>query len=266
MDILEKIVAYKKEETNKRKEAFTIEKLEASPLFKRETHSLKKHLVNTPFGIIAEFKRRSPSKGLINGNAAPEIVTKAYAQAGVSAVSVLTDEHFFGGAQADLNATRAVIDIPILRKDFTLEEYHILEAKSMGADAILLIAAALSSKILKSLAVFAKSLGLEVLMEVHNTTELHSCFNEFVDVVGINNRNLKTFEVSIETSVKVQEEIPKEQVKISESGISNIENIHYLKNFGFNGFLIGENFMKTENPGEACKQFLATLETTKSNT
>ncbi|UZR92716.1 indole-3-glycerol phosphate synthase TrpC [Chondrinema litorale] len=259
MDILEKIVAHKIEETRARKEAVSVKELETSALFPRETFSLKKHLTNTPFGIIAEFKRRSPSKGLINGTATPEEVTKAYAAAGVSAVSVLTDNEFFGGSTADLMAVRKGINIPVLRKDFTTEEYHIIEAKSIGADAVLLIAAALEVDTLKNLAKLAKSLNLEVLLEVHNVEELHDYYNEFVDVVGINNRNLKTFEVSIETSVKVQEEIPAGQVKISESGISAVENIHYLKKYGFNGFLIGENFMKTANPGEACKLFFEEL-------
>ena len=259
MDILEKIVAHKIEETRAQKEVVTVKYLETSALFSRETFSLKKHLASTPFGIIAEFKRRSPSKGLINGNAKPEEVTKAYAAAGVSAVSVLTDKEFFGGSKADLEAVRKGINIPILRKDFTTEEYHIIEAKSIGADVVLLIAAALEVNTLKNLAKLAKSLNLEVLLEVHNVEELHDYYNEFVDVVGINNRNLKTFEVSIETSVKVQEEIPEGQVKISESGISAVENIHYLKKYGFNGFLIGENFMKTENPGEACKLFFEKL-------
>jgi indole-3-glycerol phosphate synthase len=259
VDILEKIIAHKQEETQKRKAAISVQQLEAAPLFSRETLSLKQHLTNSPFGIIAEFKRRSPSKGLINGTAAPAEVTAAYQAAGVSAVSVLTDEQFFGGTIADIEAARSAVSIPVLRKDFTLEKYHILEAKSMGADAILLIAAALKPDTLKELAAFAKSLGLEVLLEVHNLTELHGHYNQFVDVLGINNRNLKTFEVSLETSVKIQEEIPAGQVKISESGISDVENIHYLKQFGFNGFLIGENFMKTDNPGEACKQFFAAL-------
>ena len=259
MDILEKIIAHKEEETQKRKAAISVKALEAAPLFNRETFSLKKHLTDSSFGIIAEFKRQSPSKGIINGTAQPEEVTKAYEAAGVSAVSVLTDEQFFGGSKADIEAARKAINIPILRKDFTLEKYHILEAKSMGADAILLIAAAMKPNTLKDLAEFAKSLGLEVLLEVHNLAELHGHYNQYVDVLGINNRNLKTFEVSLETSVKIQEEIPANQVKISESGISSIENIRYLKQFGFDGFLIGENFMKTQNPGEACKAFLEEL-------
>lgn len=259
MDILEKIITHKEAETKKRKAAISVQQLEAAPLFKRETLSLKKHLVESPFGIIAEFKRRSPSKGLINGTAKPAEVTQGYEAAGVSAVSVLTDEQFFGGTKADIEAVRGAVNIPILRKDFTLEKYHIIEAKSMGADAILLIAAAMKPNTLKGLAEFAKSVGLEVLLEVHNLAELHGHYNQYVDVLGINNRNLKTFEVSLETSVKIQEEIPSDQVKISESGISSIENIRYLKQFGFDGFLIGENFMKTENPDEACKAFLKDL-------
>jgi len=259
VDILEKIIAYKHHETQKRKEEVSIQKLETSSLFGSATFSLKEQLTNSPFGIIAEFKRRSPSKGLINGKAKPAEVAKGYQAAGVSAMSVLTDKEFFGGTQADLEAAKESLAIPILRKDFTLEEYHIIEAKSMGADAVLLIAAAMEPKKLKELAAFAQSLNLEVLLEVHSLEELHDYYNEYVGVLGINNRNLKTFEVSLETSVKIQAEIPKGQVKISESGISSIENIQYLKQFGFDGFLIGENFMKTDDPGEACKKFLTSL-------
>lgn len=207
-------------------------------------------------GIIAEFKRRSPSKGVINANASLEETTQGYVQAGASALSVLTDSEFFGGSNEDLSAARSVNACPILRKDFTIGEYQITEAKSIGADAILLIAAVLDPTTSKRLAAFAHSLGLEVLLEVHNESELLASLECGADLVGVNNRDLKTFQVSTEVSKKLAPLIPDDVVKVSESGISNPETIRDLSTYGYRGFLIGENFMKTPSPQMAAAEFI----------
>ena len=216
-------------------------------------------LDDTRTGIIAEFKRRSPSKGIINGNANVVEITKAYTKHGASALSVLTDEFFFGGSPDDLKNAR-VNEIPILRKDFVIDEYQISEAKSMGADVILLIAACLTAKQVKTLAKFAKSLQLEVLLEIHAEDELDHVCDE-TEIVGINNRDLKTFTVDIERSLKMARKIPTDKIKVAESGISSVENILLFKQNGFSGFLIGENFMKAEDPAIAFASFVNKLKT-----
>lgn len=260
MDILEKIIAHKQKEVENRKSLFPEKLLEQSLYFEGQTVSLKKYLLREDkSGIIAEFKRKSPSKGVINAHAKVEKTTIGYMQAGASALSVLTDSEFFGGSSEDLSTARKFNFCPVLRKDFIISEYQIVEAKSIGADAILLIAAALTPDRLKELAGFAKKLGLEVLMEVHNEQELHSCVNEHLDVVGVNNRNLKTFETSIETSKALASLIPDEFVKISESGINDPETILDLRTHGFKGFLVGETFMKTARPENTAKEFIKRL-------
>ncbi|MEH0158668.1 indole-3-glycerol phosphate synthase TrpC [Limibacter armeniacum] len=260
MTILDKIIEHKIKEVATRKEYLPISKLEQRPLFDIAPLSAKAWVTSpNRSGIIAEFKRKSPSKGLINGNVKVSDVTSAYVEAGASAISVLTDEEFFGGSVDDLLASRGVHRAPLLRKDFVVDEYQLIEAKSIGADLVLLIAACLEPKKLKELAMTAKNLGLEVLMEVHNEDELKGHLNEHLDLVGVNNRNLKTFEVSVETSKRLSSLIPNEFLKISESGISDPSTIRELKDFGFDGFLIGENFMKTEDPGKACKEFIEAI-------
>jgi indole-3-glycerol phosphate synthase len=257
MNILEKIVARKKEEVASAKAKKTIEDLERVVGFNRETYSLKDFLTDPlKSGIIAEFKRKSPSKGIINDKVSVEEVTKGYAAAGASALSVLTDHDFFMGHDDDLIAARAVNQIPVLRKDFMVDEYQIIEAKALGADIILLIAACLTPDEILSFSKLAKSLGLSILLEVHNREELDRSLNPYLDVIGVNNRNLKDFTVSIDTSLSLAEIIPAEFLKISESAISNPETIKMLKKVGFNGFLIGENFMKTDNPGKAMEDFV----------
>jgi indole-3-glycerol phosphate synthase len=254
MNILEKIIAHKKEEIVKRKSQRSIGELKASTYYSRKTFSLKQFLLDeNKTSIIAEFKRKSPSKGVINGNADVVKVTKAYTEYGASCLSVLTDEEFFGGKDIDLLAAR-VNNIPILRKDFIIDEYQIVEAKSIGADVILLIAACMTPERARELAIFAKSLQLEVLLEIHDDNELQHICDE-VHLVGINNRNLKTFKVDINTSIDLGRKIPKDKIKIAESGISDFETINLLKEHGFKGFLIGENFMKMPDPGLAFKQF-----------
>lgn len=262
MNILDTIIAYKKVEVIKRKAVRPVAELEKAAAFLRTTLSLKSSLLDDrKTGIIAEYKRKSPSKGIINDKADVVAVTTAYTKNGASGLSVLTDEKFFGGSTYDLMKAR-VNQIPILRKDFIVEEYQIAEARAMGADVILLIAACLTPGQVKQLAAFAKSLDMEVLLELHAEEELeHICSD--TEIIGINNRNLKTFDVDIERSLRMAEQIPANKIKVAESGISSIENINLFKQHGFRGFLIGENFMKEENPGEAFREFTIKLNTKK---
>jgi len=264
MDILEEIIAHKHKEVEEKKSLFPTKLLERSLYFKGQSVSLKKYLLREDkSGIIAEIKRQSPSKGVINAHVDVERIAIGYMQAGASALSILTDQKYFGGSNDDLTKARKFNFCPILRKDFIIDEYQIVEAKSIGADAILLIAAALDPDKIKSLAQFARSLDLEVLMEVHNKKELESSINDYLDIVGVNNRDLKTFEVDINTSISLASHIPSEFVKISESGISNPESIQTLKSFGYEGFLIGERFMQSGRPERSCKRFIEALNQAK---
>ena len=260
MTILDKIVANKRKEIARAKKRITYVQLEESELFNRECYLLKDFLLLPErTGIIAEFKRKSPSKGIINDQVSVEAVTIGYAAAGASALSVLTDRDFFMGNKADLMAARRANTIPVLRKDFMIDEYQVIEAKSWGADIVLLIAAILTPTEIQTLASLAKSLGLSVLLEVHNLEELERSINPNLDAIGVNNRNLADFTVSVETSYKLAPHIPAEFLKVSESAISNPETIKQLKQVGFNGFLIGENFMKQADPGKAMEQFVLEL-------
>ncbi len=261
MNILDRIIADKYKEVEIKKELIPLEQLERSVLFERQTISLSKKL-QTSSGIIAEHKRRSPSRSVINQSLNVQEVVKGYEEAGASGISVLTDGKYFGGSLEDLIYTRASVDIPILRKEFIIDEYQIYEAKAFGADAILLIAAVLNEKQLTYLADSAKRLGLDVLLEIHNEEELNKSIEVNTDMIGVNNRNLKTFEVDIANSKRLSELIPSNFVKVSESGISSTKAIADLKNYGFKGFLIGENFMKTDNPGKAAKEFIGQLKST----
>lgn len=259
MDILTKIVNDKRIEINLRKHLIPISQLESSILFERETVSLAKKLRNSDTGIIAEHKRRSPSKLVINNSLNVFDVAKGYEKAGVCGMSVLTDGKYFGGSLDDLLTARACCNLPLLRKEFIIDEYQILEAKAHGADVILLIGAILTKDAIKQFSELAKSLNLEVLLEVHNAQELNKCLMPSLDMLGVNNRNLKTFEVSLETSKTLSELIPVDFVKVSESGISSVNAIKELQPYGYKGFLIGENFMKTDNPGESAKLFIDEL-------
>lgn len=260
MSILDTIVAQKRKEIELAKQQVSVATLENSEFFGRETLSFKDFLLaDDRTGIVAEFKRRSPSKGIINDKVTVEEVTTAYAAAGASAISVLTDEQFFMGSKADLVGARRVNTVPLLRKDFMIDEYQVLEAKAWGADIILLIAAILTPAEIDQLATHAKSLGLNVLLEVHNLEELERSINPKLDAIGVNNRNLADFTVSVETSYKLAEHIPAGFMKISESAISNPETIKQLKKAGFNGFLIGESFMKQVDPGAAIRGFVKEL-------
>jgi indole-3-glycerol phosphate synthase len=257
MNILDQIIAHKRTEVAERKSLYPVKLLESSIYFQTPPVSLKKYLLRPDkSGIIAEIKRKSPSKGTINRYVSVERTSIGYMQAGASALSVLTDAHFFGGKNEDLTTARKFNFCPILRKDFTVDEYQIIEAKSIGADAILLIAAVLEPKEVEQLAKTAHSLGLEVLLEVHNREELEASLSPHVDVVGVNNRNLKDFHVSVDTSLQLAEAIPGDFLKVSESGISQAQTIRRLKQAGYQGFLIGETFMKHSRPEKACADFI----------
>lgn len=259
MTILDKIIAHKRQEIAALKSQVSISSLEGQ-IKANVTVPQLRDFITMPGknGIIAEFKRQSPSKGLINGHAQPADVASYYEQAGVSAMSVLTDQNFFGGTVDDLQQARSVTHIPILRKDFTVDEYQIVEARAIGASAILLIATCLTKEEIQRFSKLAVDLGLDVLFEVHNREELDKYCDE-IGVVGVNNRNLKTFEVNLQNSIELLQHFPKGVKKVAESGISNIATIEMLRKEGFDGFLIGENFMKTQNPGKACIDFCKKL-------
>ncbi|MBL7703243.1 MAG: indole-3-glycerol phosphate synthase TrpC [Ferruginibacter sp.] len=258
MNILDKIVEHKKGEVAQCKAIIPAEHLMQQPNFIRPAFSLKQFLLDeTKTGIIAEFKRQSPSKGVINDKADVTEVAKAYTANGASCLSVLTDSNFFGGSANDLHKAR-VNEIPILRKDFIIDEYQLVEARAIGADVILLIAACLTPDRVQELAFFAKRLQLEVLLEIHNENELQHICDE-TDIVGVNNRDLKTFTVDINRSIELSEKIPADKIKVAESGIDGIEAIKKFKDAGFKGFLIGEKFMKEPDPGIAFKQFVQQL-------
>jgi len=260
MNILDHIVADKRKEVILKKGLIPVSQLENSILFDRTTISLTNALRNNTTGIIAEHKRRSPSKSIINQSLNVQDVAKGYENAGVCGMSVLTDGKYFGGSLDDVLIARASCNLPILRKEFIIDEYQLLEAKAHGADVILLIAAILTKEEIKQFSEFAKSLQLDVLLEVHNEVELQKSILPSIDMIGVNNRNLKTFEVNLTTSKELSQHIPDDFVKVSESGISSISAIKELRPYGYQGFLIGENFMKTENAGESAAQFIKYLE------
>lgn len=261
-DILEEIIAHKRIEIAAQEQNVPISFLE-DLLEKNDdmakVHSMKASLAASATGIIAEFKRRSPSKDWINRNADAKVIPASYQQAGASALSILTDEHFFGGGLRDIRAARPTVSLPILRKDFIISRYQLLQAKAAQADAVLLIAAALSKEECNALACEAHKLRLEVLLEMHHEGEL-DYVNEYVDMAGINNRNLGTFHTDVENSFRMAEKLPADILKVSESGISNPQTVKLLRQEGFIGFLIGETFMKTANPGNTLSTFIKELE------
>lgn len=262
--ILDKIVKHKLTEIAEARSKVTISRLEEEEAFHRECYSLREFILAPErTGIIAEFKRASPSKGIINDQVSAAEVTKGYADAGASALSVLTDSNFFGGRISDLVQARSVNTIPVLRKEFILDEYQIIEAKAIGADIILLIAAILKPEEITRFAHVAKNLGLSVLLEVHNQQELERSLCDDLDAVGVNNRNLADFSVSLQHSYNLVNLIPDQFLKISESGISNPQTINELQQAGFNGFLIGENFMREADPGKAMLEFATQVKALK---
>lgn len=260
MNILDKIISHKKQEVAQLKLEVSIRKLIGSPNFNRSTNSLKAALTAADSnGIIAEFKRRSPSKGIINDKVLVGEVAEGYLKANVAGLSILTDTEFFGGSMVDLIHARVINESkPILRKDFIVDGFQIVEAKAIGADAILLIAACLTKEEIKNYGKLAEDLGLEVLYEIHSEAELDKIELDG-KIIGINNRNLKTFQVDLENAVSLAEKIPNTCIKVSESGISDPKIIMGLRELGFQGFLIGENFMKSEDPGFTCQQFINQL-------
>ena len=267
MNILDKIIAHKRKEVADRKALFPIKLLEQSAFFEGKTVSMSQYIRRPDkSGIIAEIKRKSPSKGAINQFVDVESISIGYMQAGASGLSILTDKEFFGGKNEDLTIARRFNFCPILRKDFVIDEYQIVEAKSIGADTILLIAAALTPGEVSSFGKLAQSLGMEVLLEVHNLEELQRGVGEHINLLGVNNRDLKTFETSVEVSKQLAPHIPGDFVKVSESGISEPEVIADLKTHGYEGFLIGENFMKSARPGKSAQRFISKLKAISPNT
>ena len=266
MNTLKTIIEHKKKEVQEKKDLYPVKLLERSIYYNSPCVSLKKYLLRDDLaGIIAEFKRKSPSKGFINKYADIEKTTIGYMQAGASALSVLTDANFFGGKNEDLTLARKFNFCPILRKDFTVDEYQVIEAKSIGADAILLIATVFDKEQIKNLSRLAISLGMEVLLEIHGEDELDKAIPE-IQLIGINNRNLKTMEISLQTSFDMLSKLPHDVVKISESGIGNAQQFVQLKEAGFNAFLMGEYFMKHSRPEEACMKFIKEIKATQKQT
>ena len=258
-DILSEIIANKRFEVDLQKQAISIEQLQEGISEVPTSRSMKQALASSASGIIAEFKRRSPSKGWIKEEACPEEIVPSYAVAGASALSILTDEKFFGGSLKDIRTARPLVEIPILRKDFIIDEYQLYQAKIVGADAVLLIAAALEPEKCNELAEKAHELGLEVLLEIHSSEEL-IYIDKKIDMVGINNRNLGTFFTDVENSFRLAGQLPQDAVLVSESGISDPEIVNRLRTAGFRGFLIGETFMKTQQPGETLQNFLQAIQ------
>ena len=275
-DILSEIIAHKRIEIAQQKQAVSLNQLQeqAAAMLHEDTaahaagtlqrRSMKQSLASSPSGIIAEFKRRSPSKGWIKETAQAELIPPAYEAAGASALSILTDEKFFGGTLRDIRTVRPLVNIPILRKDFIIDEYQLLQARIVGADAILLIAACLTPDECRTLTLQAHELGLEVLLEVHSPSELSYIYKE-TDMVGVNNRHLGSFVTDVENSFHIAEELKQTvaginfetpPLLVSESGISSPETIRQLRSAGFRGFLMGETFMRTENPGNTLKELI----------
>lgn len=257
-DILSEIIANKRFEVDLQKQTISMEQLQEGICDAPASRSMKQALASSASGIIAEFKRRSPSKGWIKQEALPEEIIPSYVEAGATALSILTDEKFFGGSLKDIRTARPLVEIPILRKDFIIDEYQLYQAKIVGADAVLLIAAALERERCNELAEQAHELGLEVLLEIHSSDEL-AYIDKKIDMVGINNRNLGTFFTDVENSFRLAGQLPQDAVLVSESGISDPEIVKRLRLAGFRGFLIGETFMKTQQPGETLQNFLQAI-------
>jgi indole-3-glycerol phosphate synthase len=269
-DILEEIVTRKRVDLTLQKEAVSLHQMRrlAESRMQQEADqrrqsgqsrlSMRQALAASPTGIISEFKRRSPSKGWIKQEADPTVIPPSYEAAGASALSILTDEPFFGGTLHDIQLVRPLVGIPILRKDFVIDPYQVYQARAVGANAVLLIAACLQESQARDLTALAHELELEVLLEVHNANEL-SYVQTDTDMVGVNNRHLGTFHTDVENSFQLAGLLPKDKLLVSESGISNPQTVHRLREAGFRGFLIGECFMKTANPGHSLETFIHQL-------
>ena len=260
MKILDKIIHDKKIEIKTLSDIVPVSDLEKQKDFTKKCKSLKESIKKSKSGIICEFKRKSPSNGNINYTSNISDVIKGYEKAGAVGVSILTNKKYFDGSISDINDVKTSIEIPILRKEFVISEYQIIEAKSIGSDSILLIASILSKEQIKNYSSLAKSLGLEVLLEIHSIDELNKVSKYDIDIIGVNNRNLDTLEIDIKNSIEIFKKIPGEFIKISESGISKVESIVKLNKVGYDGFLIGENFMKSSKPEESAYNFIKQVE------
>ena len=257
MSILNIILEHKRKEVEEAKSIAPTKLLEKSIYFNSQPISLESYLKREDrVGIIAEIKRKSPSTGFINGQIDIERLSIGYMQSGASALSVLTDYRFFGGQIKDLETARKFNYCPILRKDFIIDEYQVIESKSIGADCILLIAACLSPQQCKKLAQLAQKLGMEVLLEIRTREEIETHLNPYINIIGVNNRNLKTFETHIQKSIELSSYLPNDIVRISESGITSASQIQELQEYGYHGFLIGGYFMKHEEPDRACMNLI----------
>jgi indole-3-glycerol phosphate synthase len=260
MSFLPKILQQKREEVAARKKAAPLSQLKESTGFHREPLSLRNALLAKPFGIIAEIKKASPSKGLIRPDFDPADIARRYSEAGATALSVLTDEKFFQGKLDYIGLVKSVSALPVLRKDFVVDAYQLFESRAAGADAVLLIAAALDASLLRDLREESRSLGMDVLVEVHNEEELQTALALKPEVLGINNRNLHTFNVDLATTLKLALQIPPGVVAVSESGITTGADIRRLKLAGCRGALIGEWFMRQRDPGQALRMLLQSME------
>lgn len=264
-DILEEILAWKRTEIDRQKAQLAphgIYKQAESRILKEESlqrPSMSMSIKSSRSGIIAEFKRKSPSKGWIKENAKSDVIPPSYEENGAAALSILTDGKYFGGSLDDIGIARPLVKAPILRKDFIIDEYQLFQARIADADAVLLIAAGLSKADCKSLAHMAHELQLEVLLETHSEAELEYYEDNLVDMVGVNNRHLGTFHTDVQTSFDLASRLPDNVIKVSESGISNPQTVQKLRKAGFSGFLMGEHFMKAADPGAALKEFILEL-------
>ncbi len=260
-DVLSEIVAYKRIEVERQKELFALAELEKQLSQKGEIefHSLKESLENSKTGIISEFKRRSPSKGWLHREADVTVVAREYEVAGASALSVLTDEKYFGGTLSDLSTTIKNVQIPVMRKDFIVDEYQIYESKLAGASVILLIAAAITLEESKLFTELAHQLQLDVLLELHDEKET-DYITPLNNLIGVNNRNLGSFKTDLQKSFLMADLLPKNAVWVSESGISDANVVKELRDAGYKGFLIGEYFMRSGSPKESLKDFIQQIE------
>ena len=260
-DILQEIVAHKRIEVEQRKQAVAPQELhrQVEAILDFSVPSMSRALRESASGIIAEFKRKSPSKGWIKEEGKAEEIPLSYQQHGAAALSILTDEHYFGGCDEFIRIARHQgVNIPILYKNFVIDEYQLFQARLCGASAVLLIAACLTKAESLALQQTAHELGMEVLLEMHSQEELDYA-EQAPDLCGINNRHLGSFVTDVETSFRLAEYLPKEAVKVSESGLSDPLTVKQLRSAGFRGFLMGEHFMKDENPGEALEAFIQQL-------
>lgn len=261
-DVLEEIVAWKRREVARQK--YDLPGRELHAIVERmmmsgvERHSMSCALAADAHGIIAEFKRRSPSKGWIHEKALPENVVPAYAANGAAALSILTDDKYFGGSLSFIERVRPLVSLPVMRKEFIIDEYQLFQARRAGADAVLLIAADLKPAECKSLISVAHELALEVLLELHDESELDYADLD-AEMIGINNRHLGTFHTDVKHSFDMAGRLPKEKLWVSESGISNPDTIRGLRRAGYRGFLMGEYFMRAANPGLALREFVLEL-------